>query len=233
MAMTLTDDAIFAGDGTAPLRHLGAIDRIPTKDLLSWTQSMNPIERSFGLATLNSLLPLENMTFHEGNALELTATLGAGKRVVVVGHFPHMNDIAARAAHFAVLEKRPQPGDLPAEAAPEVIPQADVVTMTGVTCLNDTIEGLLALKKPGATFIMLGPSVPLSPLLFDAGIDIIGGMWVENADEVWRCASQGATPRLLRGVRHVLGVRRPELVPGLPSITPPPEQPAWGWNPRS
>ncbi|MBU1108707.1 MAG: hypothetical protein KKB51_18670, partial [Candidatus Riflebacteria bacterium] len=156
-----------------------------------------------------------------GNALELAAHLGKGKRVAVVGHFPHMENISRNAAEFHIIEKRPQEGDLNAEDAVRIIPQADVVAMTGVTCLNDTIEGLLALKKPGAVFIVVGPSVPMSSALFDFGVDVIGGAWVEDEESVFKIAMQGGAPRNLVGMRSVLYPRNPELLAGYEEVLPP------------
>ncbi|MFZ2957999.1 MAG: DUF364 domain-containing protein [Candidatus Ozemobacteraceae bacterium] len=55
---------------------------------------------------------LEGIFPAQGAALNLTASLGKGKNVVVVGHFPDMERIRESARSFRILEKRPQPGDL-------------------------------------------------------------------------------------------------------------------------
>jgi hypothetical protein len=223
-AMTVTDDRILAAD---PSVGFPFGDCSPTPSLasaLDWLEATHPLQRSIGVAALNSCLPLEGQQYFVGNAIELTARLGAGKRVVLVGHFPNAGLIAKTASRFDILEKRPQPGDLPAEAACEVVPKADVVAVTGVTCLNDTLEGLLALKRPGAIFIVLGPTVPLSPVLFDFGVDVVGGAWTEDEETVERMLAWGATPRALKGFRFVLMPRSPELVAGFAPVRPPPER---------
>ncbi len=213
LSMTLLDENIFPEGVHYPVRHMGELEQVSLGELLSWTESPNGLERSVGMAALNSCLPLGGLSFHEGNALELAARWGEGKNVVVIGHFPHLDRIRERAASMVILEKRPQPGDLPAEEAPNVIPHADVVALTGVTCLNDTIEGILALKKPGARFIALGPTIPLSPLMFEAGIDVVGGAWVDDESRALPMLAQGATARLLKGTRSVLMAREPGLMP--------------------
>lgn len=221
MSMTLSDERVFEYKVHLPVSHMGEIENIGLKKVLSWTDSLQGIERSFAIAAINSSLPLNGKKYFAGNALELAAQLGAGKRVAVVGHFPHTERIKEVASAFHIIEKRPQEGDLNAGEAVNIIPQADVVAMTGVTCLNDTIEGLLALKKPGATIIVVGPSVPLSSALFDFGVDVIGGAWVEDENEVYAKVSQGGAPRHLNGLRCVLYPKNPEILQGYEEIAPP------------
>lgn len=220
VCMTLSDDRIFDFKVNLPVSHLGEIETLSLKKVLTWTDSLQGIERSFAIAAINSALPLDGKKYYAGNALDLAARLGEGKRVAVVGHFPHMETIQQKAANFSIIEKRPQEGDFHAEDAVKIIPQADVVAMTGVTCLNDTIEGLLALKKPGAIFIVVGPSVPLSSALFDFGVDVIGGAWVEDEVDVYSKVLQGAAPRNLPGLRSVLYAKNSELLTGCEEIRP-------------
>ena len=232
LSMTLTDEDIFPEGVHYPVRHMGELEQQTLGELLVWTESPNGIERSIGMAALNSCLSLTTKTYYAGNALDLAAAWGANKSVVVIGHFPHLERIRDRAKSLIILEKRPQPGDLPAEEAPNVIPQADVVALTGVTCLNDTIEGILALKKPGSRFIALGPTIPLSPVLFEAGIDVVGGAWVDDEAKARPMLAQGATARVLKGARNVLMPRANDLLPPeFRPAEPPPEHQPEGWKP--
>ncbi|MDY0282653.1 MAG: DUF364 domain-containing protein [Salinivirgaceae bacterium] len=220
-SMTLSDERVFEYKIHLSVSHMGEVETLGLEKLLSWTDSLQGIERSFAIAAINSALPLDGKKYFTGNALELAARLGAGKRVAVVGHFPHTDKIREVASAFHIIEKRPQEGDLHAGEAIKIIPQADVVAMTGVTCLNDTMEGLLALKKPGAKIIVVGPSVPMSSALFDFGVDVIGGAWIEDEDEVYAKASQGGAPRHLNGMRSVLYPKDPELLAGYEEVFPP------------
>lgn len=221
LSMTMSDDRVFDFKVRTAVSHLGEIETLGLRKVLAWTDSLHGIERSFAIAALNSAIELKGQRFFTGNALELTARLAKGKKVAVVGHFPNMENIKAAARTFTILEKRPQEGDRNAEDAVEVIPQSDVVAVTGVTCLNDTIEGLLALKRKDAIFIVLGPTVPLSPVLFDFGVDVIGGAWVEDENEVLKKMSQGGTARHVNGLRSVLFPKNPSLLEGFDEVLPP------------
>ena len=74
-----------------------------------------------------------------------------------------------------------------------------------MTLHNGTLEKLLALCRSDARVMLLGPSTPLSPVLFDYGIDLLAGSVVERIGPVLRAVSQGGNFRQVRraGVRLV------------------------------
>jgi len=102
-----------------------------------------------------------------------------------------------------VIEKQPREGDLPEVEAQQLLPQADVVGITGTAFTNHTIEDLLRLCRPEAYVVLLGGTAPLSPVLFRYGIDAISGTKVDDAEAVLRSVSQGATFRQLKGIRRL------------------------------
>jgi hypothetical protein len=80
-----------------------------------------------------------------------------------------------------------------------------VVAISSTTLINGTFEGLVALCRPDAYVLLLGPSTPLSPLLFDHGVQLLSGALVDDVDSVLRLVSQGASFRQIHrhGVRLV------------------------------
>jgi uncharacterized protein (DUF4213/DUF364 family) len=62
-----------------------------------------------------------------------------GKRVAVIGHFRDLERIAA-VCHLSILERRPEPGDLPDTACEFVLPEQEVVIMTATTLINKTLH---------------------------------------------------------------------------------------------
>jgi len=81
--------------------------------------------------------------------------------------------------------------------------RADVLAITGTTLINHTFEDLITLCRPEAVVLVLGPSTPLSPVLFNHGVHIISGSIVEDEDAVLHAVCQGANFRQI----HRLGVR--------------------------
>jgi uncharacterized protein (DUF4213/DUF364 family) len=74
--------------------------------------------------------------------------------------------------------------------------------------VNGTLDGLLALCRPEALVMVLGPSTPLSPVLFDHGADLLSGVRVLDEAAVLRTVGQGASFRQVEGVR-LLTIERP------------------------
>ena len=173
------------------------------RDLAQMLLSERPLEASLGLAALNAALPREPERLREQHGLDFLKARVQGRNLTLVGHFPFARELQALARRCWIVEQEPQAGDLPAAAADRVIPDSEVVVITGSAFANRTLEGLLALAR-GKEVVVLGPSSPLSPVLFDYGVFAIGGTLVEDVDLVVRQVREGATYRQLRGVKRVM-----------------------------
>jgi uncharacterized protein (DUF4213/DUF364 family) len=189
--------------GRNPVRGAGHLHERNARELAELARSDSLLEASIGLAAINALLDVDENACVELNAEQVILEHGTGKGVVVVGHFPFIPQIREAAKKLWVLEKRPSEGDLPAEAASEIIPQADVVAITGTTLINHTFEELMKLCRRGAFVLVLGPTTPLSPVLFDYGADVVSGTLVTDSETVLRYISQGATFRQIKRSKGV------------------------------
>ena len=197
--------------GQNPVRGAGHLHERSARKLAELVRSDSLLEASIGLAAINALLDVDEDACVELNAEQVILEQGAGKDVVIVGHFPFIPRVREAAKQLWVLEKRPGEGDLPAEAAPAIIPQADVVAITGTSLINHTFEELIGLCRPGAFVLVLGPTTPLSPVLFDHGADVISGTLVTDPETVLRYVSQGAS---FRQIKRGKGVRLLTLTKG-------------------
>lgn len=195
----------------------------PVQELVQGLYSDNTLIASIGLAAYSSTLTLQTSCSIEMNAFDLLARLGAGKTVVMVGHFQQAEWLQERVGSLKILEKHPHPGDYPAEAAPDLIPAADVVAITGMTILNRTIDGLLALCPPAARVVVLGPSTPLTPVLFDYGVDFISGSYVTDEEKVLLTVMQGGSIRKAHGTKKLILFRESAVI-DLPGTFSPQER---------
>ena len=187
--------------GASFVRAAGDLTGTSTLELARLAFSESPLEAGIGLAAINSLLEVDESRCVKRNAGDLLIERGRDKKVALIGHFPFVPALRDAAERLWVLELRPQPGDAFADEAEAIVPRADIVAITGSAFINHSLEALLDLCRPDSFVVVLGPTTPLSPILFDHGADVISGTRVLDPELALRCASEGATFRQMRGVR--------------------------------
>lgn len=196
--------------GHAQVRNVGHLHEKDARELAEYARSIDLLEASIGVAAINSLLNVDESSAVEVNASEVLAHTGRGRNVALIGHFPFIPQLRNAAGQLWVIEQNPAEEEYPAEAAADLLPQADVVAITGSTLINGTLDGLLALCPPNATVMVLGPSTPLSQILFDYGVDLISGTCVIDEEAVLRTVGQGAVFRQVKGTKLLTFARDKE-----------------------
>ncbi|MBN2809938.1 MAG: DUF364 domain-containing protein [Deltaproteobacteria bacterium] len=178
---------------------------VSAKALAQLLKDDNPLKSSLGLAALNSLLPdPETDNQVDINAGDLLMELGQGKVVAVIGHFPFVEKMQGCFKKFMVFEKKPQAGDLEADLMPQHLPAAEIVAITATTLANKTLAGILACCSASAVKLIIGPSTPLSPVMFDFGFTYVAGTIVKDKEVVRQGIENGLAFKQIRGVRHVI-----------------------------
>jgi uncharacterized protein (DUF4213/DUF364 family) len=190
-----------------PVPDAGRLLKRTGRELAGLLRSPNTLEASVGMAAFNALLEVDEAICTEINAQKVILEQGTGRRVAIVGHFPFVKQARQAAAECWVLELHPRPGDLPAVRVTEVLPQADVVALTGTSLINHTFDDLIGRCRPDALVILLGGSAPLAPVLFDRGIDVLSGTRVVDVPVVLRAIGQGTTFRQIPGKRLLTMMR--------------------------
>jgi uncharacterized protein (DUF4213/DUF364 family) len=168
------------------------------KELAQLAISGRGMEISIGMATINSALPEGD--YEELNAEELIAEKAAGKTAAIIGHFPFTDRIREITSKLWVFELNPKDAsDLPLEKEPELLSQADVVAISAMTLLNHTFDGVMSYCKKSAYKILLGPSTPLSKIVFEYGIDAVAGTRVSDIPLLLTHLSEGVNFKSLPG----------------------------------
>jgi uncharacterized protein (DUF4213/DUF364 family) len=184
----------YAVPAHAYVRDFGRLQGKRLMELAEYVRSWNLVEAGIGLAALNAAFEPRGRS--GVNALDVIAEEGRGKKVVMVGRFPQTDAIRESAREFYVLELDPclidtERGVLPSTVADHVVPGSDIVAITGSAIANKSIEHLLRLSRDaGAYTIVLGPSTPMSDVLFDHGADAVAGVEVKDPAAVLRKISQ-------------------------------------------
>ena len=190
-----------------PLPEAGSLLKKSARELAELALAEDPLAATVGMATINSLLGIDTAVCTQLNAFELLRSKGKGRNVAIVGHFPFVGRLRESAGQLWVIEKNPRPGDISEAEGNAVLPRADVIGITGSALTNHTLEPLLKLCRRDAYVILLGGTAPLTPVLFESGIDAVAGTRVEDAAGVLRAAGQGATYRQLPGITKLLMIK--------------------------
>jgi uncharacterized protein len=211
LASTLRAETHDAG---MPVPQAGSLLEHSGRELVDWLRSPKTLEASIGMAAFNAMLEVNEAACTDLNAEDVILQKSAGNRVAIVGHFPFIERVRKAAGTCWVLELHPRHGDLSAERANEVLPQADVVALTGTSLINHTFDDLIDLCRPDAFVILLGASAPLSSVLFEHGVNAISGTRVVDVPVVIQAVSQGATYRQIPGKRLLTMIQKGNLNQG-------------------
>ncbi len=153
-------------------------------------KSWNFVEAALGLAAINSWYNHperatscgsvhSNVRDNVREAFDVYQDEVAGKKVCIVGHFPFIEKRFGGHCELSILERDPAVGDFPDSACEYILPEQDYVFITGCTLVNKTLPRLLALSQ-NARVVLVGPSTPLAPILFERGVYGLSGFTVTN-----------------------------------------------------
>lgn len=182
-----------------PLKEAGNLTKKTILELCNYANYNCLLMASVGMAAINSALEVDWNKCQNINAAEVLYEKGKDKKVVIVGHFPFVNKLRRLTKELWVVERRPQSGDIPASEAERVIPQADVIAITGTALINGTMGELLALCPKKSVVMVLGATTPISPVWFDYGVDLVSGTRVTDPELMLRLVSEGVVFKQIHG----------------------------------
>jgi len=193
-----------SGRAPAWVRGAGTWVGKSAAELAELSRSSRLLEASVGLAALNSLLPLDGLEFQDENAARIVARVGKGRRVTIVGDFPFLTRLESEFRSLDVVEALPWEGEQGLLQAARVLPAAEVVALTASSFINGTAQRLLELCSPGAYTVVLGPTAPFSPVLFEYGVDAVCGTLFVSPERALPFIREGAPFRQIEGLRRAV-----------------------------
>ncbi len=183
------------GYDTRPMLESGNKLDLSLKELAKGIKSWNMTEAAMGHAAINAWYNSPDMGMRNG--LLLTDSLHSedrnadpfityqkdvrGKRVVVLGHFPYLEQLFKPVCDLTILEDTPFLGDYPLHAADYFLPGCDFAFIGGLAFIDKRLPHFLELAK-GAFIGLVGPVTTLAPVLFDYGVDELDGFIAKAPD---------------------------------------------------
>lgn len=122
--------------------------------------------------------------------------------VTIVGAFQsYIRKISAAGSRLNVLEMNREALNeeqrkyfVPADDYATVIPESDIVIITGQTLVNDTIDNLLNSVADGTRVIVTGPSGSIIPdILFRNNVSIVGATRITDSRLMFDVVGEGGT----------------------------------------
>ena len=171
----------------------GSVAGMRIADAAQLVKSWDFERASFGLACINAVI-------NDAGTLPVTENPDAflrykdlclGKKVAVIGRFAYLENRLEGLCDLHVLERLPGEKDYPDAACEYLLPEMDVVFITGCTVSNKTLPRLLQLSKNAFT-ILSGPSTPMDEALLAMGADALCGFCVTDEAAAKRAAGDCA-----------------------------------------
>lgn len=170
----------------------GKIIGLPVEDLVSLAPSLNLQDSSLALAAVNALLQNQEFDCVKKNAIEMVEVTKQDK-VAMVGQFHQLiKPLSEQSAKLYVFEMNGAQGTYPAWSEPLILPECDVVFLSGTTLINKTMDDILAKCAIAREIVLLGPSVIAMPKIFKPrGVTVLGPCRVTDNQAMLEVVSQG------------------------------------------
>ena len=181
----------------------GKIKGKNAKEVARYASSDNLLESSLGMAAINAMVNQRVDNTIEGDILDVM-TLKNSDTVGMVGFFgPLIEPLKKSAKRIYIFEKKDMSNfsDLyPAEKAPEMLPECDVVIISATTLINKTMGSLLSTSRDARETIILGATTPFLPNVFNKrGVTMLSGIQVADARMLLQIVSEGGGMRDFKG----------------------------------
>ena len=207
--------AMTPKEGISKISLSGKVAGMQIRDAANLVKSWNNYEAALGLATINSFINskgnVENWTgrtLAEQNRADIFDYMNedklAGKKVAVIGHFRRLERVS-EICELSILERIPVMGDLPDPSCEYILPSQDVIFITGTTLINKTLPRLLQLSK-NAYVILVGPSTPMAPCLYNYGVDVLSGAVVTKPKKLQRIIKEAGSGEFFHDCTEMINI---------------------------
>jgi uncharacterized protein (DUF4213/DUF364 family) len=191
-------------DDTRPVMLLNKCPGMKLKALAAAIKSWNFIEASIGQAAINAYynalqiarkngVTVSDSRFVEDRSYDPFISYQnaiRNKKVVVIEHFPYLEQLFEPVCDLSIFARLPEDGEYPYSAAEYILPNCDYVFITCGAFVDKSLPRFLKLA-PQAHVVVVGPSTPLAPVLFQFGINDLSGFVIKDIEKARRiCLGQ-------------------------------------------
>ena len=214
LGLASTLQSIITKTECSKINFAGKLTNHPINELLEWSLEPPNLKKIIGIATLNGvsqhILKIINpyKKFQEKNLLNLVKINGDTKVTFIGLIKPLIREIYKITRLITVIEDTlsisPELRDITLKPSIDQLEKeeisSDILFCTGTTLINNTIESVLEkFKKKAQKIILIGPTASMIPdVLFDYGVDIVGGMEIFDSEATLRVLQEGGGTKLFK-----------------------------------
>jgi len=181
------------------LHNAGEIAGITATEGLQLSLSDNTLDAAVGVAVINAVSQMafelrpEKYAFSSVDVLDLIRN---EDKVSMIGYFrPLIPRILKKTGNFIVVEKRAVFDEnvriVSEDMSPTVLPESDIIIISGSTLVNKTIDDLLKYKGSAREVVLLDPTASMVPQpLFEKGVTTVMGVKINDADRMLKIISE-------------------------------------------
>jgi uncharacterized protein len=203
------DDTVCCPRSAAKMPASGKLKGKKALDLMRLAKSDETMKRSVGIAVLNALSArlikeqgITNGRVRKGaDALDVI-DIRPADRIAMVGAFvPFIKKLKSRSNELFIVDKHPQAlkederhlWRSPA-SVPDIMPQADIVIITGSSMVEGGLDQLLAACTKAREIVLAGPTASMWPdPFFKKGVTVMAGIAVNDPDRLLQVVSEAGS----------------------------------------
>lgn len=212
LGLASTLPSIIKTTNCSKIKFAGDLTNKPLNELLSWSLKNPSLERIIGIATLNSVSqhilkiinPFKKL---EGNLLN-HLIINKDTKVTFIGLIkPLIKEVSKITQLITIVEDTLPSSEFNCFNCKNNINNlkedeifTDILICTGTILLNNTLEPILdTFKRKARKIILIGPTSSMIPdILFDYGVDIVGGIEILNSEDTLQVLQEGGGTRIFK-----------------------------------
>ncbi|MBY8980052.1 MAG: hypothetical protein KGD72_06660 [Candidatus Lokiarchaeota archaeon] len=183
------------------------------KELMSWSYQPPSLERIIGIAALNAAsqhilavkTPYKKI---EGDLVDFLK-IKLDTKILFIGFMkPMIKKILNKTKFINIIDNNPlienSYQNIPIlkniEDLKENDLSIDILFCTGTSLINNTLERILSVfRKKAKCIVLIGPTISFLPdILFDKGVDIVGGMTFTDTESTVKVLQEGGGTRYFK-----------------------------------
>ena len=169
------------------------------KDLLEKLNSENPLDVTKALALVNALNMMRAATFPEDTSVRTiadTIKAGPGRKIVMVGLFrPVVSQLRELGVDLYIADINQGIGSSE-ELYNKLGSWAEAAVITSTSIIGGTFDEMMTARKKHIPTVLLGPSTPMVPEIFqEYGVDLLAGTVPLSMEKTISIIRQGGGTR--------------------------------------